>query len=110
MEGLVKGDIVVVSFPFSDLSHAKKRPALIVSSLIGDDFILCQITSKHTKDFYSILLSENDFASGSLRQESHVRPNKLFTAEKTIILYKVGSISKKKLEEILEKLCKIIKG
>lgn len=110
MERLVKGDIVVVPFPFSNLTYAKRRPALVISSLMGDDLILCQITSKLGKDPHSILLSETDFAAGSLKQQSNVRPNKLFTADKLIILYKIGSISQKKLEEVQEKICKIIKG
>ncbi|MEK6941553.1 MAG: type II toxin-antitoxin system PemK/MazF family toxin [archaeon] len=109
MEKPLKGSIVVVGFPFSDLSSTKKRPALVICSLRGDDLILSQITSAGTKDSYSIKLSEIDFEQGSLRQESNVRPNKLFTADSSIILYKIGSISAKKLDEIIEKICKIIK-
>ena len=41
MEELVKGDVVVLPFPFSDLSASKKRPALVVATLRGDDIILC---------------------------------------------------------------------
>jgi len=43
MERLVKGDVVVLPFPFSDLSQSKKRPAFVVAPLQGDDVILCQI-------------------------------------------------------------------
>jgi len=50
MEKFVRGDIVVIPFPFSDLSGSKKRPALVLADLQGDDIILCQITSQHTKD------------------------------------------------------------
>ena len=46
MARFVKGDVVVVPFPFSDLSQAKRRPALVISVLEGDDLILCQITSQ----------------------------------------------------------------
>ena len=46
MEEFVKGDVVVLPFPFSDLSNSKKRPALVVANLEGEDIILCQITSK----------------------------------------------------------------
>jgi mRNA interferase MazF len=46
MEEFVKGDVVVVPFPFSDLSEAKRRPALVIADLAGDDFVLCQITSQ----------------------------------------------------------------
>jgi len=46
MGTFVKGDVVVLPFPFSDLSAAKRRPAFVVAALTGDDVILCQITSK----------------------------------------------------------------
>jgi len=42
----VKGDVVVLPFPFSDLSAVKRRPALVVAALTGEDVILCQITSR----------------------------------------------------------------
>lgn len=110
MEEFVKGDIVVVPFPFSDLSDSKKRPAMIVCSLKGNDLILCQITSKKTKDDYSVLLLEKDFFNGSLEQDSNIRPNKLFTADKSIILYKVGKLKEIKTVEVIEKICEIIKN
>lgn len=40
MERPVKGDIVVIPFPFSDLSDAKRRPALVSATLAGEDIIL----------------------------------------------------------------------
>jgi len=48
----VKGDVVVVPFPFSDLSQAKRRPALVVAELEGDDLLLSQITSLRVRDSY----------------------------------------------------------
>jgi len=45
LEKFVKGEVVVIPFPFSDLTQAKRRPALVVTRLEGDDLILCQITS-----------------------------------------------------------------
>ena len=56
MAKFVKGDVVVVPFPFSNLSQAKRRPALVVVDLEGDDIILCQITSQLNKDNYSIVV------------------------------------------------------
>ena len=60
MERFVKGDIVVLPFPFSDLSDAKRRPALVLAALAGDDIILCQITSQLKQDTYSIFLNDSD--------------------------------------------------
>jgi len=61
MERFVKDDIVVIPFPFSDLSGSKKRPALVLADLQGDDIILCQITSQKIKDNYAIPVKNSDF-------------------------------------------------
>ena len=110
MEKFVKGDIVVVPFPFSDLSALKKRPAVVVVNLKGKDSILAQITSKNIKDEYSIPIGDNDFNTGSLKQNSNVRPNRLFTAGKNILLYSVGKLNKEKISQIINKLVEIIKS
>jgi mRNA interferase MazF len=68
MERFIKGDVVVVPFPFSDLTAAKRRPALGVAELSGDDLMLCQITGHKIMDPYSIELNDNDFESGNLNK------------------------------------------
>ena len=110
MERFIKGDIVVIPFPFSDLSNAKRRPALVVANLKGNDLILCQITSQKVKDEYSIPLADKDFTEGSLKKPSNIRPNRIFTADKNIILYKVGRISIQKLNEVVQKIIKILQS
>ena len=109
MAKFVKGDVVVVPFPFSDLTQSKRRPALVLAVLQGNDLILCQITSKSVKDDYAVALDQNDFASGSLNQESNIRPNRLFTADNQIILYRIGNIKKNKLNQVVDKVIEIIK-
>jgi mRNA interferase MazF len=109
MAGFVKGEIVVVPFPFSDLTQSKKRPALVIAGLKGNDVILCQITSQWVKDEYGILIDENDFEQGSLKQRSHIRPNRIFTADSSIILYSVGRLKKKRIDDVIEKLIEILK-
>ena len=79
--GKLYNDVVVVPFPFSDLSQTKRRPALVVAELRGDDLILCQITSQAFTDGYAIAIDNNDFESGSLRKYSQMSENiKLFFA------------------------------
>ncbi|MBW2986797.1 type II toxin-antitoxin system PemK/MazF family toxin [Candidatus Woesearchaeota archaeon] len=109
MEKLMKGDVIVIPFPFSDLTSNKKRPALIAAALKGDDFVLCQITSKSKKDNYAISLSNKDFEQGNLSIPSMIRPNKLFTANKSLIEYKIGSLKKKEINNVSEKICEIFK-
>jgi mRNA interferase MazF len=110
MEKFIKGDIVIIPFPFSDLTQNKRRPALIISVLNGDDIILCQITSQNVKDNYAISIEDGDFKSGELRQASNTRPNRIFTADKHIVLYKAASLKDKKFNEVLDRLIEIIKN
>ena len=108
MAKFVKGD-VVVPFPFSDLTQSKRRPALVISKLEGDDLILCQITSQSIKDSYAVSLEDKDFKTGSLKQSSNIRPNRIFTADNHIVLYKVGNLKIEKLTEIIEAVVEIIR-
>lgn len=108
MEKFIKGDVVVLPFPFTDLSNQKKRPALIVADLKGDDFWAVQITSKYHDDEYTIPLSNNDFCDGYFNYDSNIRPNKLFTLSKELVLYKVGSVSENKLSEVHKVIEKIL--
>lgn len=108
MAKFVKGD-VVVPFPFSDLTQAKRRPALVISVLEGDDLILSQITSQSIRDNYAIPLDDKDFETGSLKQISNVRPNRIFTADNNIVLYKVGNLKIEKLNKVIEKVVEIIR-
>jgi len=108
MGRFVKGDVVVAPFPFSDLSATKKRPVLVVATLTGDDVVLCQITSQAVSDNYAISLTQSDFANGKLSHDSNIRPNRLFTGDSNIILYRAGSLKPTKLQEVVAKIIDII--
>jgi mRNA interferase MazF len=108
MERFVKGDIVVIPFPFSDLSGSKKRPALVLADLQGDDIILCQITSQQVKDNYAFPVKNSDFKTGKLTAPSNIRPNRIFTADKNIIIKKVASLDEKAINAVIQKIIDII--
>jgi mRNA interferase MazF len=110
VERFVKGDVVVIPFPFSDLSGVKRRPAFVLTDLPGDDIILCQITSTARADPFSIPISQVDFVSGSLSIDSFIRPNKIFTADKDIVLYTKGHLSDLKIGEILNTIISFLQG
>lgn len=71
---------------------------------------MLQITSKNVKDSYAIPLLNTDFSSGSLNHDSNIRPNKIFTLDEKLVLYKTGHISNSKLSECIIKVCNIIKN
>ena len=107
MEGLVKGDIVVLPFPYSDLTGAKRRPALVAAVLEGEDAIFCLVTSKIRRDAYSVDLTRDSFACGGLAVESEIRPNRLFTAESSIVLYKAGTVKSDVISKVEEMIVSI---
>jgi len=107
VETLVKGDVIVLPFPFSNLSASKNRPALVAAIASEDEVILCQITSVLRSDKYVITLSDGDFKQGGLHMESRIRCNKLFTADKSIISYKIGILKESKVKEVENKLVEI---
>jgi mRNA interferase MazF len=78
-----------------------------LAALTGDDVILCQITSRVHGDSDAIPIVKGDFATGGLRQDSNVRPNRLFTADSHIILYQAGSLNDSKIQEIITKVVQI---
>jgi mRNA interferase MazF len=110
MEEFVKGDIVVLPFPFTDLSSTKKRPALIIATLQGDDLIVAQITGQVIRDSYVVELLDNDIFDGKLDGVSYIRTNKIFTADKSIIQYKIGMLINEKMDEVENKIVGIIRG
>ena len=82
---------------------------MVLVDLKGDDIILCQITSQFVKDNYAIALYHSDFINGSLNKPSNIRPNRLFTAEKSIITKKIGTVKPQVFEKVIDKLFEIIK-
>ena len=95
------GAVVLVPFPFSDLSRAKLRPALVLADAGRGDWVLCQITSKPYADLHAVMLDEMDFETGSLRVKSYARPGKLFTANESLMSSQAGRLKQDSLTRIL---------
>ncbi|MDR0473768.1 MAG: type II toxin-antitoxin system PemK/MazF family toxin [Treponema sp.] len=108
MGKFVKGDVVVIPFPFTDLSGSKKRPVFVVADLSGDDIIVCQITSKSKSDPLALPLAARDFSSGGLPVDSFIRPNKIFTADKNSILSVAGHLGENKTRAAINSIIAII--
>lgn len=88
------GTVVLLPFPFSDLSQAKLRPAVALADAGRGDWVLCQVTSNAYGDARAVEIAPADFAVGSLHLTSYARPGKLFTANQRLMAAAVGSLKK----------------
>jgi len=105
--GLGRGDVVIVPFPFSDLSATKQRPALVVAALPGIDVILCQITSQSASGRVTLAITATDFVVGTLARDSFVRPERIFTAA-TAITRRVGHLSDVKTQQAIAEMVRLL--
>lgn len=103
------GVIVLVRFPFSDLSQTKLRPAVVLADAGHGDRILCQVTSKPYGDARAIKLEDANFASGSLRVTSYARPAKLFTANRDLIVAQVATLNQESFTQIIDTVVKLFR-
>ena len=101
------GSVVLVTFPFSNLKGQKVRPALVLASVEFDNLILCQITSKPYTSKIAISVKPEDFVNGGLPVVSFVRPDKLFTADMSIIKSTAGELNSKIKIKILQRVRKL---
>ncbi|MEA2015982.1 MAG: type II toxin-antitoxin system PemK/MazF family toxin [Actinomycetota bacterium] len=105
-------EIVLVPFPYTDLSNTKRRPVLIVS---GNDYnhrhndvIVAVISSNLSyKDDYSVSLEDKDLEIGILPESSVIKVHKLFTISKSRIIKKFSLIRKEKFKAVFKILTKL---
>ncbi len=111
----MKGSVVLVPFPFSNLAESKKRPVLVLEKceavVLTDKVqgaVVCQITSQ---DYHSngIKITNADFESGSLDKISYVVPSMIFTIKTELILRHLAKLKKDKHSEIVNKIIDSIK-
>ena len=104
------GTVVLIPFPFLDLTNSKLRPAVALAGAGRGDWVMCQITSKPYADDSAVEIKDDDFESGSLRVTSYARPGKLFTANESLIASEVGKLKKEALEKIVVAVVKLIQS
>jgi mRNA interferase MazF len=102
------GSVVLIPFPFSDLSNSKLRPAVVIAEVDHGDWILCQVTSQVYSDRQAIEISDDSLQQGSLQRISYVRPGKLFTAHSSLIRRRVSQLKPEVLKQIVNKIKKLI--
>ena len=104
------GDIILVPFPFTDLTNHKIRPALVLAS-IGHDIVLAaissQLSSKSWPSDHDITDDDPDFPVTGLKVNSRIHLSKLVTVESKIIIGQLGILKIKHLRQINKKLAKL---
>ena len=97
-------DIVLIPFPFTDLSSQKIRPALLLTSSKTADVILCMISTKKHSAFDIKITPTN---KNGLKHISYARSNKIATIDKKLVLAKLGALESKQQQKVKNKLQKI---
>jgi mRNA interferase MazF len=98
-----QGDIILLPYPFTDLSNTKQRPAVIISkdSVNKQNFIVAKITSVIRGDRFSFPIAPIDI-DRELKYDSEVRTNEVFTVSKTLIIKKFASFKKESIKRLTE--------
>ena len=103
------GSVVLVPFPFSDLSTTKLRPALVLADAGLGDRVCIQITSNPFADERAVRIDAPDFRTGSLDRVSYARPGKLFTAHERIFRRFVAQLSEAKHTEVVDGVISLLR-
>lgn len=110
-----RGDVVLIKFPFTDLSSTKVRPALVISNdnynINQDDVVVLLVTSnvsRTSSDDYIIDPRDTEFRNTGLKQISAFRVGKIQTLNKRLINSKLGSVGPNILKEIEKRLCNLL--
>jgi len=102
--------VVLVQFPFSNLSATKLRPAVVLAAAGRGDWILCQITSNPYADPAAVPIADVDFAAGTLQRASFARPGKLFTANASLMAAEVGRLKSEKHRQVVAAVVGLLVG
>ncbi len=109
MGTLTRGDVVLFPFPYTDLGDRKLRPCIVLSEEIGEDIVLCQITSQRLlRDDYSIELKHANTIDETLHIDSYIRANMIFTAAKAQIMRKLCRVKAEIYRQVTATVRRII--
>ena len=109
--GFKQGDIVIVPFPFSDLSSAKQRPVLALSNdrynASTEDIVTCGLTSNLKDSDYSLLVGKQNLSEGDIPTKSRIRVDKIFTIEQSLIRKRIGRINEESFSKVQKEILRL---
>lgn len=107
-----QGDILLIPIAFSDLTSNKKRPVLVLSNnnynSKTEDIVVAAITSNLTAKDYIVMLTSNDLDEGTLKVDSCIRVDKIYTLSQSIVISKFGAVKKYIIDAVREKFYELI--
>lgn len=106
-----KWDIVLIKFPFTDLSNYKLRPALVISNEDynkWENLMLLWIYWNKSISEYSMKLEQKDLKNWKLNKQSYFRFHNIFSLHKDLIEKEVAKLKDRSLEKIKHKLCDFV--
>jgi len=99
-----QGDIVLVPLPFTNLVSMKKRPVLVLSrneyNNVADDLIVVAITSNSDEKLYTVPLKNENMADGTLKLDSYIRADKIYTLSQNLVVKRFGKVKKEIIEAV----------
>ena len=105
-------DIVLLTFPFSDLKSSKVRPAIVLSNnkynRRSEDFVAVPLTSNLRLRDYVILVTNNELESGNLIVDSKVKVDRVFSVSQRLVRMKIGRIKAEVHERITDMLFQLL--
>lgn len=107
-----QGDVVLLPFPFSDLSASKKRPVLVLSrgsyNRSSQDFVVCAMTSNLGNAAHSVYVEDADMETGKLPKASRVKVDKVFCASQSLAVKRVGRVSQDVMAQVRRELFAVL--
>ncbi len=107
-----QGEILIVPFPFSDLSNIKRRPVLILSNNKDNknskDLIICGITSNLRDKEHSVAIENHNLLFGQIPIKSLIKIDKLFTIEKSIVIKKIAKLNQEIFKKVKKEFYSIV--
>jgi mRNA interferase MazF len=102
------GAVMLVRFPFSDLSRSELRPAVVLAEAGRGDWISCQVTSNPYSDARAIRLSDESSQRGGLQRTSYARPGKLFTTNHELMVTETGVLQRGALRQVIDAVIEML--
>ncbi len=106
-------DIVLLSFPFSDLKTSKVRPVLVLSNdecnKKFEDFVVVPLTTNLRSRDYSVLITERNLEKGRLIVDSNIKVDRIFSVSKKLVRANIGKINMETHNKVRRMLSEIIK-